>query len=125
LSGSPNKPVVLLAEDEWLVRMEIADALLEAGFAVVEVSSGEAAIAYAVSGQPIDLLISDIRLTGAANGWDVAEACRASFPDLPVVYASANPCDEARMVEGGIFLGKPSRTDQLIVTCRRLLNQDA
>ncbi|HJW40471.1 MAG TPA: response regulator [Rhizomicrobium sp.] len=113
--------MVLLVEDEWLVRMEVADALAEAGWQVVEIGSGEAALAYLREGKPIDLLLTDIRLTGPVNGWEVADACRAIAPDLPVVYVSANPREDRRMVSGSEFLSKPSRTEMLIATCRRLL----
>jgi len=114
-------PVVLLVEDEWLVRMEIADALCEEGWRVEEAGSGEAALAYMACHEPPDILITDIRLTGALNGWDVAQAGRRASPELPVVYASASPPDDSRMVPGSVFLGKPSRTEALLTVCRRLL----
>ena len=108
-------------EDEWLVRREIADALVDEGWRVEEVGSGEAALAYFESGRPLDILVTDIRLGGPRDGWDVAQAGRRAFPDLPVVYASANPPNDTRMVSGGVFLGKPSRIEILIAVCRRLL----
>ncbi|MEI9995563.1 MAG: response regulator [Rhizomicrobium sp.] len=125
MADSAQKPVVLLVEDEWLVRMEIADALLEAGWEVLEISSGEAAVAHIAGGHALDLLVSDIRLTGPVNGWDVAEACRAAHPAIPVVYASANPCDRDRMVKDSVFLSKPSRTEQLVSLCRNLYERKA
>lgn len=102
--------------------MEIADSLADAGFDVVEFSSGERAIEWLECGGKPDLLISDIRLTGSATGWDVADAYRAHLPRIPVIYASANPCDDARMAAGSVFLGKPSHTELLVATCRRLLD---
>lgn len=123
LQSERRNPVVLLAEDEWLVRMEIADALGEMGWQVVEIGSGEDAIAYLQSGARVDLLLTDIRLTGPATGWDVAATGRRLHPGLPVVYASANAQDAMRMVEGAVFLGKPSRTEELIATCSRLLGR--
>jgi two-component system OmpR family response regulator len=125
LSDVEKIPVVLLVEDEWLVRMEVADALVEAGWQVVEIGSGEAALAYLRDGKRIDLLLTDIRLTGPVNGWEVADACRAVHPQLPVVYASANPKEDRRMVPGGEFLSKPSRTEALVATCSRLLRGEA
>lgn len=111
----------MLVEDEWLVRMEIAEALATAGFEVIEFSSGEGAIEWLeAGGLTPDILISDIRLTGPVTGWEVAEIYRARLPKIPVLYASANPKDDTRMVSGSVFLGKPSRTDELVDTCRRL-----
>ena len=105
--------------------MEIADALAEEGWRIEEAGSGEAALAYLESGKPLDILITDIRLGGPRDGWDVAQAGRRAFPDLPVVYASANPVNDVRMVPGGVFLGKPSRTELLVAVCRRLLDREA
>jgi CheY-like chemotaxis protein len=124
LQAASHIPVVLLVEDEWLVRMEIADALAEAGYRVVEMGSGEAALDYVASGAAIDLLLTDIRLTGAKTGWDIAESCRIHYPGVAVIYASANSVDTARMVEGSVFVGKPSRTEALIATCMRLIGRD-
>jgi len=121
VENRPDNAIVLLVEDEWLVRMEMADALTEAGFAVIEAGSGEAALDLLARGQHIDLLVTDIRLGGGISGWNVAAVARDGDPNLPVVYASANPPDKARMVEGSAFLDKPSRTDLLLSTCARLL----
>ncbi len=112
---------MVLVEDEWLVLMEMADALVESGFQVVEFSSGEGAVEWLATGGKPDLLISDIRLTGPTTGWDVADAYRARHPAIPVIYASANPCNEARMAKDSVFLDKPSRPDELVETCRRML----
>jgi CheY-like chemotaxis protein len=117
-----ERPVVLLVEDEWLVRMEMADALADAGLTVLEASSGEEAVASLTEAAP-DLLITDIRLSGRMNGWDVADAYRAAFDGRPVIYASANPRNDARMVAGSLFLAKPSHTEQLVDICRRLLGR--
>src|SRR5829696_926234 len=78
---------VLVVEDEWLVRELIVGELLDAGFDVVEAESGEAALARYHEHNP-DVLFTDIRLPGQIDGWDVAERCRASNSDLPVVYAT-------------------------------------
>ncbi|MEI9991941.1 MAG: response regulator [Rhizomicrobium sp.] len=121
MNDNAHTPVVLLVEDEWLVRMEIADALAEQGWLVEEAGSGEAAMAYLACEKPLDILITDIRLAGPLDGWDVAQAGRRAFPELPVIYASASPRDDSRMVPGGVFLGKPSRTELLVTVCKRLL----
>ena len=78
---------VLVVEDEWLVRELIVGELLDAGFDVVEAESGEAALARYHEHNP-DVLFTDIRLPGQIDDWDVAERCRASNSDLPVVYAT-------------------------------------
>jgi CheY-like chemotaxis protein len=65
--------VVLVVEDEYLIRCDIADHLRQAGFTVVETASGEEAIAMCKSDISIDIVFTDIHLIGSASGWDVAE----------------------------------------------------
>ena len=112
-------PVALVVEDEWLVRMEMADALSERGWRVVEVSTGEAAVHILRDGCSIDLLVTDIRLPGAITGWDVADAFRAVDRSVPVVYCSGNPPDLKRQARDSVFLSKPYRMDSLLEACER------
>jgi len=112
--------VVLLVEDEWLVRMEIAEALEARGWNVVEASTGEAALALIEAKSPIDLVVTDIRLPGAVSGWDVAEAFRAANSDVAVIYCSGNPTNSRRQVSGSIFLSKPFWTEALVAAGEKL-----
>jgi CheY-like chemotaxis protein len=116
-----NAPrIAVVVEDEWLVRMEITDALEAAGWTVREAGSGEEALALSEGQSHVDLLVTDIRLHGALTGWDVAERYRSVWPRIPVIYASANPSIEARLVPGGVFLGKPTRMAELVALGERL-----
>jgi CheY-like chemotaxis protein len=116
--------IVLVVEDEWLVRMEIVDALQEAGWLVIEAASGEEAADILDQGSTPDLLVTDIRLGGAMTGWDLAETCRAARPAIKVIYASANPAIESRFVSGSRFMEKPSRMDELVALSNRLCRGD-
>jgi CheY-like chemotaxis protein len=115
--------VILLVEDEWLVRAAIADALRVAGWGVLETSSGEDAIVALRSGEQIDLIFTDIRLAGAISGWDVAELGRASQAGLPVIYASGDSVDRSRRVQDSLFFGKPYDLVKVVEACRRLLRK--
>src|SRR5271155_2060425 len=91
--GSCELAVALVVEDEWLVRMEIAEALNTDGWTVLEASTGEAALAMVDHNPAIDLIVSDIRLPGPVTGWDVADAFRAANASVAVIYCSGNACD--------------------------------
>ena len=86
---------------------DLAAEMERTGWRVVEASTGEGAIHELRNGQHIDLLVTDIRLAGYLNGWDVAEAGREINPSLPVIYASGNAVDPMRMVKDAVFLSKP------------------
>ena len=105
-------PIALVVEDEWLVRMEIADAFQDNGWTVLEAATGEASLTFSLT--HIDLLVTDIRLPGRLNGWDVADAFRAANCAVAVIYCSGNSADPTRVLPGSIFFSKPCRTDILI-----------
>jgi CheY-like chemotaxis protein len=121
LAENPISPVVLLVEDEWLIRADMAAGLEEAGWKVVEASTGEGAIEQLRNGLDIDLLVTDIQLAGDLNGWAVADAAREVRPDFAVIYTSGNSCDPSRQVEDSVFLSKPCNCSQLMEAGRKLI----
>lgn len=106
----------LVAEDEWLVRMDIVSALEDAGLVVVEAESAEDALLL-MSEVPPQVLVTDIRLAGALDGWSLAEAYRQDHPAGGVVYASANVPLADRQVEGSVFFSKPVLMSALVEAC--------
>jgi len=115
----------MVVEDEWLLRLELAEELATAGWQVREARSGEEALTLLdqikTEGGHVDFLITDIRLGGPVDGWAVAEAYRQIWSSIPVIYVSANPIAEKRRVHGGAFLSKPVEVEHLIATCRMLI----
>ena len=106
-----GQPVVLVVEDDWLVRDFIVSHLRGAGWRTLETDSAEQAIAMLNARQQIDILVTDIQLRGELTGWDVAEAFRAAQPTMPVIYVSGNvpgphgwcrrACSSASLRSGG------------------------
>lgn len=121
MNTEANGRVILVVEDEWLVRVEIASALRDAGWQVFEAGSGEAAIALAESCDNLGVVFTDIQLHGYQNGWDVAEAVRVAHPVAGVIYASGNAPDRARSVEDSRFFDKPYRVAEILTACEELL----
>jgi len=109
--------VAVVVEDEWFLRMELADALADIGWAVVELATGEQALDWLEAGGEAALLVTDIRLTGLLEGWDVAERFHAENPETKVIYCSANPRKETREVPGSFFFPKPIRVDLVLEAC--------
>jgi two-component system, OmpR family, response regulator len=116
---------VLIVEDEWLVRMELATGFEDENCVVLESASAEDAIAILGSddgGARVDLLVTDIRLAGPLTGWDLAAQARELDPGIAVIYVSANPPAPGRDVSGSLFLDKPALTDRVIAAARQLLS---
>ena len=118
----PTPLCILVLEDEFLVRAVIVDHLRDHGCLVVEVQSGEEAIAFLIANNPpIDVLFTDIQLNGSElSGWDVADAFRKSQPRISVIYASGHPPRAERKVDGSLFFSKPYRPDEILKACKRL-----
>ena len=110
----PNPPIVLVVEDETLVREMMVMELEEAGFSVLEAEDGDAAMAIVAGDGPIDLLFTDIRLGNGPDGWAVALQARALRPALRVIYATGYAPDVPDLVEGGRFFKKPYMPDEVI-----------
>jgi CheY-like chemotaxis protein len=105
-------PVVLLVEDEYLVRDMIAYELTLAGFEVLEAASAEDALGLLSQRERIDLLFTDIRLPGK-NGWQLAEDVRVVHSNIPIIYATGYS-DLRIPLSHSKFLQKPYRPSQVL-----------
>ena len=109
LNAKATAPIrVLFVEDEFLISEWVAESLSEQGFAVHTASNAVEALRYLAT-EPVDVLFTDINLSGGMDGAALARRARALLPDLPVVYASAraNLLDPTLRVPGSIFVPKP------------------
>ena len=113
--------VILLVEDEFFVRYDIASCLREAGYVVVESGSGEDAVAVcSKSAGTIDMVLTDINLGGSVSGWDVAECFRKERPNIPLLYMSGERIDHGRRAPGSVFIAKPLQHSDVLSVCQRL-----
>lgn len=102
--------------------MELADAFEAMNFAVIESSSAEQAVEALLNNPDIALLVTDIRLAGSRDGWQLALEARTARPDLPVIYLSANPPAADMVVPGGVFIDKPALMSRVTEAASRLLH---
>src|SRR3954451_25019629 len=89
------EPVVLLVEDEPLVLLVAQDALEAGGYTVLPVHLASEAL-DSVDKRIAELagLVTDIRLPGHTDGWEIARHARELKADLPVVYTTGDSADE-------------------------------
>jgi CheY-like chemotaxis protein len=125
VSSELPRPVILVVEDEWLLREDVVTALREAGMTVLEATRGEAALSLLDDSGRIDILVTDIRLGGGVCGWEVARRFRSLQPDGGVIYASGSPPDPARRVPDSFFFSKPCDARKLVAACRTLAEKPA
>lgn len=109
--SSDRRPLVLVVEDEALLREMIAFEFEMSGFEVVDAGSAEEALQRLRDIPVLDLLFTDIRLPGM-DGWSLANEVRAVQPDAPVIYASGN-AERQELLPRSEFIQKPYRPQQI------------
>ena len=101
-------PVVLVVEDEFLIRMGIVGELEDAGFTVLEAANADAAIVLLQTNPSISLMFTDIDMPGGMNGLKLAEAVRSRWPPIKIIVTSGQiELSAADLPEGGRFFAKP------------------
>jgi len=110
---------VLLVEDDPLIREFVVEALREAGYHVIHASTGEEALAWCRR-HVAEVLVTDVRLPGKIDGWQIAERCREADPELPVIYATGFSPSTPRPVPGSRTLKKPYRPDEIVQMVKEL-----
>jgi DNA-binding NtrC family response regulator len=103
----PRALVVLVVEDEVLVRFALADHLRERGLKVHEASGGREAIQLLHKAE-IDVVFTDVYMPGSVDGFDLTQWIEENRPGMPVIIASgAVDCAQAESEAGGRFFSKP------------------
>src|SRR3954465_15923775 len=104
-----DNPVVLVAEDDVLVRMMTVDILEDAGCAVIETANVAAALAMLDERSDVQVVVPDVEMPpGPLNGLDLARLTHERFPEVSVVIVSGkvrpSPGD---LPPGARFVPKP------------------
>ncbi len=119
-----RRPVVALIEDDPLVRNALAAALDHADNGVVAAASGAEGLAVLES-EGVDVAIVDIVMPGRMDGVALVREAKRSNPGLRVVFTSGPPPPENEDIASlGVFLPKPSRTEEIIPAIVRELRDD-
>ncbi len=113
---------VMIVEDEFLIRLTLAEALADEGFEPIEAATGDEAFAK-LQTAPMDLILTDINMPGTLNGWSLADAARARQPSIPIVFMSgfAQPPPGRTPSPHDAFMAKPYLPSDLIALVQRLL----
>jgi DNA-binding NtrC family response regulator len=117
--------LVVLVEDEAMIRMIVQDALEEAGFEVAPAGSVQEALSVLGQGKlAIGALVTDIRLGAGPDGWEIARHARTARPDLPVVYMSGDSAADwpSQGVPQSQVVQKPFAVAQIVTAVTNLMN---
>ena len=85
-----NTDIILVVEDEVLIRLVIAQYLRDCGYRVIEAAhADEALLVLRKSEIAIDVLFTDVEMPGSMDGFALAQWVRSNRPDMDVVMAGS------------------------------------
>ena len=119
-----KKAVILVVEDEALIRMGAVEMLEDAGFEVVEAWNAHDALGILESRSDVRAVFTDINMPGTLDGMRLARLVRDRWPPIHLIVTSGliSPNDDD-LPPGGRFIRKPYDPKHVIATVRELLNQ--
>ena len=106
----PDRPmVVVVAEDEAVVRLSAVELLRDQGFVTIEAAHAKAALKICeLQAAEIDILFTDIDMPGPMNGLELAHRVREQWPWISIIIVSGNFfVHVAELPAAGRFLPKP------------------
>jgi len=124
-AGADRAAIILVVDDEVLVRMVIAEYLRHCGYRVIEAANGEEALlVLQQSDIAVEIVLSAVQTPGATNGFGLSQWTRQHRPDVDVILVgsaqqAANTA--ADLCEIGPALKKPYEAQLVVDRIRQLL----
>jgi len=114
-------PVILIVEDEFLLRLDSAETIEHAGFEVIQAASADEAIAILNARPDIHVVFTDIQMPGSMDGLKLARFVRNRWPPIKIVATPGRVVASADdLPAGSVFLPKPYLGADVVATLREL-----
>ena len=123
---SDQPPIVLVVEDEMVLRMRAVDIVEDAGFKALEAVNADEALSILESRSDISLLFSDIQMPGTMDGLKLAQAVHHRWPSIKIILVSGQvkPTDDDKPADSRFF-GKPIEVKQMIAELQNMVGAGA
>jgi CheY-like chemotaxis protein len=120
-SNASTASLVLVVEDDELIRLNAVDLIECAGFEVVEAKDADEAIGILLARADIAVVFTDIDMPGSMDGLKLAAAVRNRWPPIEIIITSGkvNPAPQSLPARSR-FLAKPYSGERLVETIRAL-----
>jgi CheY-like chemotaxis protein len=119
-----NRPLVLVVEDEVLLRWAAAEAVHAAGFAVIEAENAIEAISILEKRIDICAVFTDVQMPGSINGLQLAHLISTRWPPIRIIATSGQlRLREDDLPKGGRYLQKPYPVSDLTDMLRELIGK--
>lgn len=118
-----RKAVILIVEDNAVIRMGAADLVVHAGYEALEASNAEEAIRLLEARTDIVLVFTDVGMPGTMDGIKLAHHIRNRWPPVKLIVASGRSImEQSRLPEGSHFFPKPYSDGTVVEQIRRMLS---
>ncbi|BAZ33172.1 multi-component transcriptional regulator [Cylindrospermum sp. NIES-4074] len=122
---TPHSPLVLVCDDDTIIRTELETLLEKGGYEVVTVATGQEAIAQAVAQHP-DVILLDLLMPGM-NGWETMAVLkeRTDTKDIPIVICSVYKPNQTNQPSADFvdWLSKPVEENYLLQSLRQVVTE--
>jgi two-component system, response regulator PdtaR len=119
--ASAKRPVVLVVEDDYLIRKNAVAIIDDAGFQVVEADNADDALEILEANSNIHIVFTDIQMPGSIDGLKLAKFVKDRWPPIKIVATSGRfKVDTADLPKDVVFVPKPYDPDHLVATLREL-----
>jgi two-component system, response regulator PdtaR len=116
-----KRPLVLIVEDEFLIRMDAVDMIRSAGFDVLEAENADEAIDILEDRLDVTVVFTDIQMPGSMDGLKLAAAIRGRWPPIKIVATSGfAEVTEDDLPSGSRFIPKPYSAREITGALREL-----
>lgn len=82
--------IVLIVEDDALIRLGVGEHLRHCGYEVLEAATGQEAIELLAKTPSVDVVFTDMEMPGPVDGFGLVRWLREHRPGLPVLVASGH-----------------------------------
>lgn len=115
-------PIVLVVEDDMMLRMRSVDIVEDAGYTPVEAVDADEALGILQSRSDIALLFTDIQMPGSMDGLQLAHAVYQRWPELKIILVSGKlKLSSAEIPRDSRFFGKPLVSGQIITEMQDMI----
>ncbi len=116
------KAVVLVVEDDGIIRMGALDLVRRAGFEAIEAANADEAIKILELRRDIHLVFTDVEMPGTMDGLKLSHYIRERWPPIKLIVASGRTIiEQSQLPEGALFYAKPYDDNDIVQSILKMV----
>lgn len=124
MTQTDSSSIVLVVEDELMLRMRAVDIVEDAGFCSIEAINADEAIQVLESRDDVSMLFTDIQMPGSMDGLKLAHVVHARWPHIRIMLVSGQiAVTDQDKPEDSKFFAKPLEIEQMILELQEMMGR--